>query len=270
MTYRRPVALFCLLWLVLGAISCSAVPTPRPSVKLSLVGSDSMTWLANSLARGYSESRGDVEFTVRIFDSQVGITAPLQSERTIGMVSRTIKPAELDQLRAVVIARDGVAILVNNKNPINAIQHGQITQIFSGDILTWPAGPMAGKPITVVSREQGSGTRNAFEAMLMPNQHVTLTAVVMPSEAAIVDYIAQHQDAIGYTSMGAMTPDVHSLAIDDVHLSVSSVESGQYPFVRTLSLIVRAEADPEVQSFLDYVLSPAGQAIVGQRFGRVP
>jgi phosphate transport system substrate-binding protein len=229
-----------------------------------------MTSLANSLARAYSESRGGVVISVQTFDSEVGLTAPLQSDVTIGMVSRAIKPAELDQLRAVVIGRDGVAVLVNDQNPINAIKHSQVTQIFSGEILTWPAGPMAGKPIFVISREQGSGTRKMFEAMLMNNLHVTLTALVMPGEAAVVDYIAQHPDAIGYTSMAAIVPGVHSLAVDDVHLSPSSVESGQYPLVRTLSLITRVEPRPEVQAFVDFAQSPEGQAIVGQKFGRAP
>ena len=97
---------------------------------------------------------------------------------------------------------------------------------------------MAGKPIVVISREEGSGTRDAFETMAMNGAHVTRTALVMPSEAAVVDYVARNPTAIGYTSMGALTQDVRALTIDDVPLSRETVESQKYPFIRTLSFVV--------------------------------
>lgn len=186
------------------------------------------------------------------------------------MVSRTIKPNELVGTRAVVVARDGVAIIVNQKNPINAIQAAQVAQVFAGEILTWPAGPDAGKPIAVVSREQGSGTRDAFETIVMNGRRVTLTALVMPGEAAVVDYVSQHSDAIGYVSMAALTPQVHALVLDDTALSPQTIETLQYPLVRTLSLVIPVAAPPEMQDFVDYVLSPDGQSIISQKYGRAP
>lgn len=277
-TGRSPLAhekrLFPASWLLLCfvpfVVSCAATPTPVPQTRISLVGADSMQWMAHALADAYSAGHPTVTFSVQAANSTAGIGAAGVYSRTIGMVSRVIKPGELDQSRAVVVARDGVAIIVNQNNPINAIQRAQIAQVFAGEILSWPAGPDTGKNIVVVSREQGSGTRDAFETMVMNGKRVTLTAIVMPGEAAVVDYVAQHSDSIGYVSMGAVTSQVHALAVDDVPLSTQSVESQRYPLVRTLSFIVPLQSSPELAAFVDFALSPDGQAIIGQRYGRAP
>ncbi len=256
--------------LVLFSVACAAVSTPRASVRLTLVGSDSMQWLAGALANAYSQQHPNVTITVQPANSDAGLRAAVEYSGTIGLVSRVVKPTELTDDRAVVVARDGIAVIVNRANPINAIASAQIAQVFSGQIAAWPTGPSAGKLITVVSREAGSGTRDAFETMAMGGQRVTLTAVVMPGEAAMVDYVTRHPDAIGYCSMGALTDGVHAMTVDDVPLSVQTVESQKYPFVRTLAFIVPLTPDPDIQDFIDFTLGSDGQRIVAQKYGRAP
>jgi phosphate transport system substrate-binding protein len=251
-------------------IACAAVPTPRATVRISLVGADSMQWLARALANAYTLQRPHVTLAVQPTNSEAGLRAASEYSRTIGLVARALKPNELNQTRAVVVARDGVAVIVNQQNPINAISRSQIPQVFSGEISTWPTGPNAGRGIVVVSREEGSGTRHAFETMAMNNQRVTPTAVIMPNEAAVVDYVARHTEAIGYTSMSALTPEVRALSVDDIPLSPQTVESQQYPLVRTLAFLVPLLPDPELQDFIDFALSSDGQAIIAQRYGRAP
>jgi ABC-type phosphate transport system substrate-binding protein len=63
---------------------------------------------------------------------------------------------------------------------------------------------------------------------------------------------------------------VRALTVDDAQLSIQNVESQKYPFVRTLAFVVPLEPDPDVQGFVDYVLSPQGQAVIAQRYGRAP
>lgn len=129
---------------------------------------------------------------------------------------------------------------------------------------------MAGKLIVVISREDGSGTRDAFEKMAMNGTRVTRTALVLPSESAVVDYIARNPTAIGYASMGALTSDVRALTVDDVPLSIQTVESQKYPFVRTLSFVVPQSPDVEMQDFIAFVLSAEGQRIITQKYGKAP
>jgi phosphate transport system substrate-binding protein len=248
-------------------LAACAAPPHKPA-RLEMIGSDSMHGIAQSLADAYTQSRPYVTITVRAANSDVGIRAAREYSGTIGLVARAIKPSELDGTRVVVVARDGVAVIVHPSNPINAIMRSQLVQVFSGEIATWPLGPMAGKPIVVVSREEGSGTRDAFEKMAMNGTRVTRTALVMPSEAAVVDFVARNPTAIGYTSMGALTADVRALTIDDVPLSRDTVESQKYPFVRTLTFVVPQSPDVEMQDFIAFALSAEGQRLITQRYGK--
>ncbi len=249
--------------------ACEPTPTPRAAVHITLVGSDSMQWIARALTGIYAPRHPGVTFTLLTSNSEAGLRAAGQDAFTIGMVARVLKPSELHGARAVVIARDGIAVIVNTQNTINAIQRTQVAQVFSGDILTWPIGPLSSKAIVVVSREEGSGTRAAFEAMVM-NRRVTPTAIVMPNEAAVVDYVANHPEAIGYCSMSAVTSGVHAMSVDDVTLSTQTVETQQYPLVRTLAFVVPLQPDPEVQAFVDFTLGGEGQGIIAEKYGRAP
>lgn len=261
-----PLQFLFLLFLV----ACNALPTPRvETVRIEMTGSDSMYALTRSLTQAYTEIKPNVKFQVSATNSGVGLSTAREISGTIGLVAREIKPAELENRRAVVIARDGIGVVVNRTNPINAITHVQLVQVFAGEIAAWPLGPMTGKPIVVVSREIGSGTRDAFETMVMQGTRVTRAALVMPNEAAVVDFIARNPDAIGYTSMGALTPGIHALTINDVPLSSQTVENKTYPFIRTLAFVVPTTPSPATQAFIDFVLSAEGQEIVGQKFGRV-
>ena len=264
--FVRLIRLCLLSLLVLAACA----PPPRKPVHLQMIGSDSMHWIAQSLADAYTQQHPYVTITTRAANSDVGIRAAREYSRTVGLVSRAIKPNELDAARAVVVARDGVAVIVHQSNPINAIMRSQLVQVFSGEIATWPLGSMAGKLIVVISREDGSGTRDAFEKMAMNGTRVTRTALVLPSESAVVDYIARNPTAIGYASMGALTSDVRALTVDDVPLSIQTVESQKYPFVRTLSFVVPQSPDVEMQDFIAFVLSAEGQRIITQKYGKAP
>ena len=256
--------------LMLIVAACSAMPTPRVSVHLTLIGDDSMQWLGSALANVYSQQHPNVTIVVQPANSETALSAVTEISGTIGMVSRVVKPSELSGERAIVVARDGIAVIVNRANPINAIMGSQIAQVFSAQVSTWPSGPNAGKLITVVSREDGSGTRDAFEAMAMNGERVTRTAVVMPGEAAMVDYIARHPDAIGYCSMSSLTDGLQAMTVDDVPLTPQNVESRKYPFVRTLAFIVPLTPDPSMQDFINFTLGSEGQRIISQKYGRAP
>ena len=260
-----PTILFTLFLLACNVLP---TPTPHPIVHIEMTGSDSMEWLARTLANAYSQQKSYVQFTIRPTNSENGLRAANEISGTIGLVARAIKPNELDQTRAVVIARDGVAVIVNKANPINAITRAQLVQVFAGEIPAWPLGPSQGKRITIISRESGSGTRDAFERMVMQNTRVTRTALLMPNQAAVVDYVAHNVDAMAYTSMGALTPEIHALSIDDIPLSIQTVEAQQYPFIRTLAFVVPISPTLETQEFIDFALSGEGQRIVEQKFGK--
>jgi len=97
----------------------------------------------------------------------------------------------------------------------------------------------------------------------------TPTKVVMPGSQAVIDYVATHPAAIGYVSMGYLSPKVKALPIEGLTPTPETVQSGQYHLTRPLVVVTSRQPAGEVRAFLDFALSPAGQAVVGGRYGRV-
>ncbi len=127
-------------------------------------------------------------------------------------------PAELSpSWQATPIARDGIAIIVHPDNPIEGLGLLQLQDLFSGRAYEWEGRwrslPAQGV-VQPVSREEGSGTRAVFEALAMDGQRVTPRAVVVTSSQAVVDYVASHPQAIGYVSIGYLSPAVKALTVE--------------------------------------------------------
>ena len=174
-----------------------------------------------------------------------------------------------DDLQVIPIARDGLAIIVNPQNTITNVTSLQLRALYRGETLDWGAvGGSGGEPV-VISREDGSGSRAAFEALAMGGERVTLNALVMPTSQAVVDYVASHRNAVGYVSTGVITDTVRAVPVEEFPPTAATVRSGEYRLGRVLYLYAPRPAPPEVQAFLDFVLSPAGQAIVSRRLAPV-
>ncbi len=243
--------------------------TPVP-VFLDAAGSMDMESLAAELAAAFHERFPLVTLGVTGLGTQYGLDALRAGEVDIALASWL--PAELDaDWQAAAIARDGIAVIVHPDNPIDALGLLQLRDLFGGRAHEWRAvgGRSTQGVVQPVSREGGSGSRAAFERLVMEDQRVTPLAVVAASPETVVDYVVAHRDAIGYVSMAHLSPEVKALRIEGGQPTVESVEEGTYPLTRDLFLVFARPASDAVQGFLDFGLSPAGQEIVGREFGRV-
>jgi phosphate transport system substrate-binding protein len=145
----------------------------------------------------------------------------------------------------------------------------EVQDIFSGRLLNWQEIDGPALPIQVVSREDGSGTGAVFEAAVMEDSPVTPTAIVLPSSQAVVDFVAQNSNAIGYVSLSFIDNRVYAVPIEGVTPNLKSLISGNYFLTRELALITPKQSQPEVNHFIEFVLSPAGQAIVEEGWAKV-
>ncbi len=178
------------------------------------------------------------------------------------------KPAP-DGYRLVPVARDAVAVIVHPSNPITNVTALQLRALFGGEILDWPAlGGEAGEP-SIVSREDGSGTRAAFEARVMGDRRVTLNALVMPTTEAVVEYVAEHRPAVGYCSADAADGSVRIVPVEGLLPEGEAGATDGYHLSRVLYLAAREPLSPQVQTFLDFATSSSAAEVWNRHFSSI-
>ena len=258
----------CYLLLAVWLVACGAtVETPTP-VYLKAAGSTAMTPLMEDLAAAFHERQTWVTVDVGGGGSELGQGMAAAGQVDLGLAS-WLPDGPPDGLQATVVARDGIALVVHPTNPITGLTLIQAHDLFFGRILDWSELGGPARPVQVVSREDGSGTRAAFEAMVMGGDRVTPTALVMPNSQAVVDYVSRDPGAIGYVSMGYLDGEVRVLSVEGLTPTPETVSRGEYHLTRELVILSRVGASSPAQTFLDFALSPAGQTIVARRYGRV-
>jgi phosphate transport system substrate-binding protein len=259
-----------LMLLLTTLIACGEpVATPEP-VFLQASGSSAMSPLVTELAAAFHEQSPLVSLEVTGLGTRFGLEALRTGETDMALASWL--PADLEpDWRATAIARDGIAIVVHPGNRVGGLGLLQLQDLYSGRILEWSeAGGQASQgSVQPISREEGSGTRAAFEALVMDDRKVTPRAVMALSSEAVVEYVAEHPEAIGYVSMGYLSPEVKVLKIEGELPEPETAGQASYPLTRELWLVTVDPPSEAVRNFIRFVLSPAGQQIVGQKHGRI-
>ncbi len=256
-----------LIILALAATGCAARPTPAPApVALQIAGASSLQPTLEDLAQAFQREQPNVMISVRGGGTDLGIQQVRDGRIDLAAVSWKPEGKALPEgVEAFPLARDGVAIIVHPTNTITNLTTLQARALFRGETLSWAAlGGGNGEPL-VLSREDGSGTRAAFESLVMGGARVTLNALVLPTSQTLVDYVASHRDAVGYVSTAALNDAVKAVPLEEIAPTAAAVRSGEYRLGRVLYLYAPATPTAAARAFLDFALSPAGQVIVAKR-----
>jgi len=261
-----------LVWLILTVMlaACGEPLATAEPVFLQATGSTTMEPLVSELAAAFEEQHAAVSLEVTGLGTHYGLEALRRSETDLALASWL--PEDLDQgWQAVAIARDGIAVIVHPVNLVDGLGLLQLQDLFSGRVDEWEAvgGRRTQGVVQPVSREEGSGTRTAFESLVMEGRSVTPLAVVAASSQAVVEYVAGHPNAIGYVSMGYVSSEVKALKIEGELPTPETAGRGSYPLTRELWLVMPDPPTEAVQGFVGFSLGPAGQQIVGLRYGRI-
>lgn len=245
------------------------------SGSLVVVGSTSVTPVAEELAAAYMEKNPDVTIDIQGIGSSAGVKATSDSTADIGMSSRNLKEEEKNWgLNEYVIAYDGIAIVTHPSNQVGDLTKDQISKIFSGEITNWSEVGGKDSEILVVSREAGSGTRGAFEELMdliVKNSDgkevssVKLDALIAEGNGAVKANIASKEDAIGYVSLSYIDESVKTFSVDGVDVSVENIVNGSYKVSRPFLMLSKGEENEIQKSFMDYILSDEGQVIVAEK-----
>lgn len=230
---------------------------------LTLAGSTSVQPFAEKWAEAYRIRRPDLEIHVQGGGSTAGVQAADSGAAQIGMCSRELKPDEAAKLKTLVVARDGISLIVHPQNPVGDLTIEQIQKIYEGTVTTWKDVGGIGAKITTITREAGSGTRGAFEELVMMHgkKKIAPSALVQDSTGAVRQMVSQDPTAIGYISLGLVDRSVKPLKLAGVEGSEASIDAGKYPLVRPFLFLVKGEPSPMAREFIDFVTGPEGQAL---------
>lgn len=230
---------------------------------LTIAGSTSVEPFAEILAEEYMEHRGNEKIFVQGGGSSAGIQAVRTGAAHIGMSSRLLTSQEQD-LVSIAIAYDAIAVIVHPSNPIQNLTLAEIRKIFSGQVRRWEEIGGKSAVITLVSREEGSGTREAFQQLLMGKAEISLRALVQDSNGAIRQVVADDPNSIGYISLGLVNEKVKAVKIDGIEATIDNIRQKKYRVVRPFLFVFLSEPKDMSKRFVDFVLSESGQKLLIQ------
>lgn len=278
MKSKRILAL--LMVVMIGALALTACAKPADqnqggaaqSQSITVNGSTSVQPLAEELAKAFKAKNPNVTIDIQGGGSGVGIKSANDAVVDIGMSSRDLK-AEEKGLKEFKIAVDGIAVIVNPANGVTNLTMDQIKKIYTGEITDWSqVGGAAGK-ITVVSREEGSGTRGAFIELTKVEvtegdkkvDKTIATAITQGATGAVMTTVASDPSAIGYASYGSAkeNTNVKMLSVDGAQTTEENIYAGSYKISRPFLMLTKEEPTGAAKEFIDFILSPEGQEVVG-------
>jgi phosphate transport system substrate-binding protein len=267
------------------------VSTSWAGQKITAAGSSTIKPIVQKAAKSFKKAHPDVNFAIGGGGSSHGVKSVASGEVMIGMASRYLKAKEQkkwDDLVPVKIGMDGIAVIVNAKNPVSAITKEQVQDIYTGKISNWKevGGPDA--PIMLISKEEGRSTLDLFlkyfgleaEEVANNGSHVMVhrqkgakeysdvkAKLIGPNREALAA-IATKPNAIAYVSIGTAQKvaskgaRVRLLELDGVVASTDNVANETYPLRRPLNVVTRGEANGMVKEFIQHLNSEEGQKIV--------
>lgn len=244
--------------------SCSnGVPTKNGKTKhtITLAGSTSVMPFTEKLAEHFMLDHPEFVIDVQGGGSTAGIQAVVNNTVNIGMSSRDLSDKE-KTLNTITICHDGIAMIVHPQNSVRSLTLQQIRDIFNGRIKNWRELGGVDRRIDAVTREEGSGTRSAFEELVMKGKAIDDSIMVQDSNGSVKEVVATDPYAMGYISLGLVDQKVLSVTIDEVVPSIKSIKSGRYKIVRPFLYVTNGELDTYAKEFVDFILSKDGQKIL--------
>ncbi len=240
-----------------------------------------MVNLGQAWAEAYMKQHPGTSIAVTGGGSGTGITALVNNTCDIAEVSREMKKSEIELISSkgmppqkIIVALDGLAVVVNPENKVSELTIDQLADIFTGVIKNWKEVGGRDAKIVLLSREVNSGTHVYFKEHVLRHgksdgkEEFAAEALLLSSSQAIADEVAQNQDAIGYYGMGYITEKEKAIKVAKDKSSpfeaptMENVIKGAYPISRPLLMYSKGEPKGLVKAFIDYVLSASGQEVV--------
>ena len=233
------------------------------------LGAKMVPQIAEAFKAKMAKQGVEVAFEIAAEGSSTGVASVIDGTAEVGMSSRDPKDKEVAKAKAkgvdmktVTVAKDGIAIIVNESNPIDSISIDEIELIFSGDVTDWSGITAQTGAISAYTRNTSSGTYAVFQKMGMNSRDYGADTQKMAGNEQIAAEVAKNPNGIGYVGLAYInTPGVKVIPVNG-----SAPDSADYPLARPLYyLINKGEALSSIANdFIGFSMSPEGQAIVNR------
>jgi phosphate transport system substrate-binding protein len=247
---------------VLACIVCGCAPaTPAvPPAPLTVLATPDLAPLAAGLLEAYNRAQPSYQATLQTVTPR---QLPAALQQSVGGLAISYPLAANSGISETVIALDAIAVSVSFTNPLESLTLAQLRQVFTGQIDNWTG--LGGRPeaITAIYRDEGAPSRVIFEQVIMSGgARVTRNALVVASDAGMVESIAAMSGAIGYASLRSQTSQVRPLRLDGTPPSVAAIQQGKYPLVLPVLLVTQGAPGAGARSFLAFVRGRDGQPVL--------
>ncbi len=248
-----------------GAEAVTPSLTPDTSLRgdITFAGSTTVQPLARELKAVFNALYPNVTLDIAAGGSTVGINAIHAGTVDIGMASRNLKPEEKEGIEQHQIAVDVIAVVVHQDNAVENLTLEQLRDIYLGKITNWQDVGGPDSEITVIIREKNSGTRGAFDKIVLDGQEPIaphLEKAITAGDMAVM--VAENSNAVGYVGFGNLEPEIKLVAIDGVIPSDDTARDGSYRLVRPLLLLTGPLTQPVAHQFVEFAVGERGQQVV--------
>jgi len=242
---------------------------------VTIKGSDTLVILNQRWAERYMTGHGGAVVQVTGGGSGTGIAALLAGSTDICASSRPMKEKERVALKAktgqdpveIAVAKDGIAVYLNIANPLNALTTDQVALVYRGKVTNWKDLGGPDQKIILYSRENNSGTYEFFKEHVLKKKDFTPFAQCLPGTASVANAVARDKRGIGFGG-AAYAKGIKFAALQSDPLKApilpdeKHILDGTYPVSRNLYYYLRVPPEGPIKDFIDFALSPEGQAIV--------
>ncbi len=257
---------------------CTPPPPPAAPEQLRAYVEPATATMFGRLAAEHGRQHSYLNLEVGERSAASALQAVINGEAGLALIERDLEPEEeLDpetlkpRLRAWPIGRGALVFIVHPSNPVTDLSREQLQRVFTGVERRWTGLGGEDRTLRLVTREEGAPLRVLLEREVLQSGRLSGSAVVMPNDEAVAEYVAETPEAIGYLSAAqASGQNVRVLAVDGVQPDLSAKAIGAYPLTYPLVFVTPIAVSGKAKGLIDLSLSPQGQAIVGSAYAPLP
>lgn len=247
-------------------LSCQNHKDLSSQIKIS--GSTTMDPLMNLITEVYRQENPNIALSYEAFGSSVGIKNLLNDTADVAASSRELTQEEVSKsLLTYPIGLDGLAIIVNNDTDVFHLDLEHLSSIFEGKIKNWKEIGGPDLPITLIKRDDSSGTYVSFKELVLKNKDYALEGLVVNSNGDAMSKVEHTKGSISYLGMSYLSEidknQCHVVKVNGIFPDYKSVTSQSYPLAREIYLITKKNPKTNTKNLINFVLSQEGQELVG-------